>query len=284
MTASQGPEDAFAALEPLEGGWSGETFLARAGEQRSVLRLFADLRHAPYVAQVQASLLRLVRGLVPVPEVLEVRRADPASGMPAMPVTEWLPGVRLDVLLETLDDAGLQRAGRSVGRLVATLGGMPQLHRGRFVDQDLHVEPTDLDLPDTLGMVEEAQELLDTETRTCLVHGDLSPTNLLLDPETLAVTGVVDWEHAHAGHPFTDLGAVLRSERRPAYVAGVLQEYAAHRGTEPDRALELARCADLAALAELAARAGENPVADRAARRLGTILAAGDVHAVESPC
>ena len=76
---------------------------------------------------------------------------------------------------------------------------------------------------------------------------------------------------------------MLRFERHPAYVAGVLAGYAGLRGTDPEQALELARCADLGALAALASRAGEDPVADRAARRLQAILAAGDVHAVEDP-
>jgi len=29
----------LASLEPLEGGWSGRTFLARVGDQRSVVRI-----------------------------------------------------------------------------------------------------------------------------------------------------------------------------------------------------------------------------------------------------
>ena len=42
-------------------------------------------------------------------------------------MTEFLPGVRGDLLLPTLDDDGLRRAGESVGRVAATLGGMPLL-------------------------------------------------------------------------------------------------------------------------------------------------------------
>jgi len=272
----------FASLEPLDGGWSGETFLGEAGGVRSVVRVFASPRHPAEAAEIQAALLRLVRGLLPVPAVLELRRADPAAGTPALLVTEHLPGVRADLLLPTLDDAGLRRVGAAFGRVAATLGGMPLLHRGVFVDGELTVEPFDLDLPDPLGEVAlAAQALLDEEQRTCLVHSDLNPKNLLVDPETLAVTGVLDWEFAHAGHPFTDLGNLLRFERQPAYVDGVLAAYGELRGTAPGRALAQARSADLYALAELASRAGENPVADRAAARLAAVIGAGDVHAVE---
>jgi Ser/Thr protein kinase RdoA (MazF antagonist) len=247
-----------------------------------VVRVFAGLRHAPQAAEIQAALLRLVRGLLPVPEVLELRRADPVTGTPALLVTEFLPGVRADLLLPTLGAAGLRRTGESCGRIAATLGGMPMLRRGVFADGDLAVEPYDPELPTSLGgLAEDAQALLDEEPRTCLVHGDLDPGNLLLDPETLEVTGVLDWEVAHAGHPFADLGTLLRFGREPAYVDGVLGAYAELRGTDPARALDLARAADLHALAELASRAGENPVTTHAAKRLDAILAAQDWHAAD---
>ncbi|GAA4694714.1 phosphotransferase family protein [Nocardioides conyzicola] len=269
----------FASLEPLEGGWSGETFVAEAGGERTVVRIYGGSR-GPAAHEIDAAVLRLVRGLLPVPEVLEVRRAS--GELPALLVTSFLPGVRADLLLPTLDDTGLRTAGESVGRVVATLGGMPMLDRGVFVDGDLTVERFELELPASLGEVGAAAEaLLDEETRTCLVHSDLNPKNLLLDPDTLAVTGVLDWEFAHAGHPFTDLGNVLRFDREPAYVEGVLTTYAGLRGTPPERALDLARAADLYALSELASRAGQNPVADRAALHLEAIVSTGDLHATD---
>ncbi len=273
----------FASLEPLEGGWSGETFVARVGEgadERQVVRIHA---RDPGRAEVDAALLRLVRGLLPVAEVLDVR--PPTGGMPALLVTSFLPGVRGDLLLPDLDDAGLAAVGRHVGDLVATLGGMPLLRPGGFVGPDLRVEPWDL--PDGLpgwvdahlpalahwtdheraglrDLAHHAQDLLDTVARSCLVHSDLNPKNLLLDPDTLAVTGLVDWEYAHAGHPFTDLGNVLRFEQHPAYVDAVLAAYADRRGTPPHEALNLARAADVWALVDLAVRRDANPVARRA--------------------
>ena len=52
------------------------------------------------------------------------------------------------------------------------------------------------------------------------------------------------------------------------------------RGSTPAEALDLARAADLWALVDLAARAGDNPVADRAAAQLRAVAETGDVHAV----
>lgn len=289
------------SMEPLEGGWSGETFVAEAAGERVVVRLFADPRHGPSAAEIQVALLRLVRGLVPVPGVVEMRRADPVSGQPALLVTEWVEGVRGDLLLSRLvdsdDSVGMRRLGEAVGRVAATLAGMPQLRGGLFVDGSLAVEPYAMDLPtwvadheERLGWAEadmlalrmvadRAQDLLDIVGRVTLVHSDLNPKNLMLDPETLAVVAVLDWEFAHAGHPFTDLGNLLRFDRHAPYVDGVLAGYVALRGGDADAALAMARAADLVALVDLAARRQANPVAARAHERLLAIARARDVHA-----
>lgn len=288
------------SLVPLEGGWSGQTFLAEAAGERTVVRVYARPSHRGQAAhEVDAALLTLVRGLVPVPEVLEVRRAA-GDGMPALLVTSFVPGTRADLLLPTLDGAGLATLGRNLGALLARLAAMPMLRAGAFVDGDLRVEPfeaADADLTAyvaglELGLepgeqagldevAEGAQADLDAVRRVSLVHSDLNPKNLLVDPETLAVTGLVDWEFAHAGSPYADLGNLLRFERQPAFADAVLAEYADRLGEDPQRALDLARAADLFALAELAARRGQNPVADRAHQRLRTIGVYRDRHAVE---
>jgi len=289
------------SLSPLDGGWSGETFLAEAGGERSVVRIYADPRHPAHAAEIAASLLRLVRGLLPVPQVLEVRRSDPDAGAPALLVTELLSGVRGDLLLPTLDEAGLGRVGAAVGEVAALLAGMPTLRAGMFVDGDLTIEPFDADLPgwverrredlermdwragaleELVRIAERAQARLDTIGRTSLVHSDLNSKNLLFDPDTLSVTAVLDWEFAHSGHPFTDLGNVLRFDRAPTYEAGVLSGWAARRGTSAAEARHLARAADLVALIDLAARSGANPVATRAEAHLRAIVAENDWHAV----
>lgn len=290
----------LASLTPMPGGWSGETFLAESAGERSVVRIYARPSHRGDAAhEVDAALLRLVRGLVPVPEVLEVRRADPASGLPALLVTSWVPGVRADELLPTLGPEQRARVGSRLGELLADLAGMPMLRTGPFVDGDLTIGSFgDLDgLPsyveqqrDRLGLGEqeldglrdvavEAQALLDTVRRSCLVHSDFNPKNLLLDPATLAVTGLVDWEYAHAGHPYADLGNLLRFDRDEVFAAAVLAAYTSRRGGDPADALALARAADLWALVDLASRAGENPVADRAHARLLSISRTRDLSA-----
>jgi aminoglycoside phosphotransferase (APT) family kinase protein len=281
----------LASLTPLDGGWSGETFLAEAAGERSVVRIYARPSHRGAAAhEVDAALLRLVKGLLPVPEVLEVRRADEATGMPALLVTSFLPGERLELLLPRLADAERATLGRSIGELLADLGGMPTLSTGPFVDGRLTIGSFEPDLdglpaavelaesrlgwwsPDELTGLREvavdAQALLDTVGRRVLVHSDFNAKNLLVDPDSLEVTGLLDWEYAHAGHPFTDLGNLLRFERDEVFTDAVLAAYIGRRGGSAGDALALARAADLWALVDLAARRGENPVAERADRLL----------------
>jgi len=286
-------------LTPLEGGWSGETFLADAGDDRTVVRIFADPRHSPDAAEVIAALHRLVRGLVPVPDVREVRRASPDAGTPALLVTSFVEGARGDLLLPTLDDAGLRQVGAAFGAVAATLAGMPTLRSGTWRDGELAIDPFEPDLaawveqdreslaarwshPDVDALVavaERAQELLDATGRTCVVHSDLNPKNLLVDPATLQVTAVLDWEFSHSGHPATDVGNLLRFDRAAPYVDGVLGAWTDRHGGDPADLLELARAADLLALVELASRSGQNPVATRAEEHLRAIARTGDLHA-----
>jgi len=284
------------SLTPLEGGFSGETFVGVSSGERTVVRIYAErgAKRGPAAAEIDAAVLRLVRGLVPVPEVLEVRRADPEEGAPAVLVTSWLPGERLDSLLPRLSAAERERVGQNVGRITARLAQMPMLRPGRFVDGELRVEPWPeaSDLADWLAyqrrhsalaawpaeefealeeLVTRAQAKLDRIDRTCLVHSDFNPKNLLVDPVSLEVTGVVDWEFAHAGLPVTDLGNLLRFEQDEAFRRAVVET---HRERVPDAGgdlLELAQAADLFALLELAGRKGENPITLAADARLRAI-------------
>lgn len=289
-------------LRPLEGGWSGRTFLAQTVDGEQVMRLYPPgdegAGRGEAAAEVDAALLRLVRGLLPVPEVLEVRRPLPDRDQPGLLVTGLLPGVRGDLLLPTLDDDGLRRAGRAVGGVAALLAGIPQLREGPFVDADLRigswgahdaladwVEQCLPALPrwtpdehEALrGLAGEADLLLAEVDRVSLVHSDLNPKNLLLDPESLEVTGVLDWEYAHAGHPASDLGNLLRFEsgtRWAAYGDAVLDAYRERHGGDRDELVLRARAADLLPLLLLATRRGENPVADRAHDLLRTMAVA----------
>lgn len=293
-----------AGLTPLAGGHSGETFLADVAGEQSVVRIYGpgSAWRGPLAAEVDAGVLRLVRGLLPVPEVLEVRPADPSTGTPALLVTSRLPGERLDLVLPDAPENLRQTVGTRLGEILARLGQMPFLRPGLFVDGDLTLGPMPGEARDLVEWVEghlsgalaawsaddrtallevadRAQNLLDTVDRHCLVHSDFNPKNMLVDPGTGAITGLLDWEYAHAGSPYTDLGNLLRFDRDPTFVSGVLTAYVGSAPPAPADLVELARSADLWALVDLAARRDENPVARRAHDRLLAIARSGDVHA-----
>jgi Ser/Thr protein kinase RdoA (MazF antagonist) len=208
----------LADLTPLAGGWSGQTFVAEVGGERSVVRIYPPGRRDDAAPEVDAAVLRLVRGLVPVPDVLEVRRSITAAGRPGLLVTSYLPGERGDLVLPHLSDADAATLGGGLGHLLADLAGMPTSRGGPFVDAALTIG--DFGLPDDLptfvaghaealgwepqllnrltSVARRAQTLLDEVGRTCLVHSDLNPKNVLVDPGNLTVTGVLDWEFAHS--------------------------------------------------------------------------------------
>ncbi len=229
MPSTNGSMD-LTSLTALEGSRSGQTLLGEVAGERCVVRIYAEPGpRGDAAAEIDAALLRLVRGLVPVPEVLEVRRPDPATGMPALLVTSYAEGVRADALLPQLDEPGLAVAGRALGTLAATLAAMPVLRPGAFVDADLTVGPwADREPPEDVG-------------RWCLVHGELGPRTVLLDPDTLAVTALLGWQHAHAGSPLADLACLLRDdEQRQPFRDAALAAYCDRLGGTPDEVLALA--------------------------------------------
>ena len=286
------------SLTPVPGGFSGETFVSDFLGQRTITRIYTGRSSTRQSAvDIDAAVLHLMRGIVPVPGVLEVRRAT--SELPAVLVTEFVAGERGDLVLPTLDAAGLGVLGVNVGGILDRLAHVPTPRPGMFTGPDLLVEPfegladglpgwvdahlcelttwTDEERAGLVAVADTAQDLLDAIQRTCFVHSDFNPKNLLVDPTTLEVTAVLDWEFTHSGSPVTDTGNLLRFDREPAFVAGVLETSGAD--------LDAARAADLVALVDLAARDHDelrrNPVTTRADRLLRAIARTGDPHATE---
>jgi aminoglycoside phosphotransferase (APT) family kinase protein len=220
-----------------------------------------------------------------------------AAELPGLLVTSRLPGERLELLLPHLDEDQLARLGTELGTLVGRLGHMVQPRPGVFADRlltlaevpgelrdlaswlDAHAVRLDETVVEGLRPVADAtQDLLDETRRACLVHSDLNAKNLLVDPDTLEVTGVLDWEFAHSGSPWADLGNLLRFDRHPVLVETVLDSYRAFMppAAVPDDLLVRARGADLFALVELAAREEEHEVVVRAREMLAAVARTGD--------
>ena len=286
-----GPDPAWGP-RPLPGGASGETFVSTGPDGEDVvLRVYGgrSLARGPQAPEVDAAVLELVGELVPVPRVLEVRPGDPAQDLPGLLVCERVEGVALSTLLDdpARDPEDLAGVGAALGVVAARLGHVVHPREGSFANRSLVPVPFPPELTDLEVLVENradrlaqvlgaaaleglldraaaAQDLLLSSRRRCLVHGDLDPTNVLVDPVTLAVTAVVDWEFAHVGSAWTDLGHLLRGHAGDEpWTRAVLSAYAAAapapgrgRGgpSDPTDLLAAAGAADLWSLVDLAAR------------------------------
>jgi aminoglycoside phosphotransferase (APT) family kinase protein len=270
---------------PLTGGYGGQTFAVSAGGEDAVLKLYVK---DPDRAAVDAALLQLVRGLLPVPRVLDLKREGSYDDPPYL-LTERLPGINLQVFLESASEEQRQTVGTQLGEILARLSGMPLLTFGLFRDGDLTIEPLRGDLLqyfETLDLglktwqragfesvIAEAEDLLaDGVDRVCLVHSDFNPKNLLVDPTTVRITGLIDWEFAHAGSPYADLGNLLRFCEDPVLAGAVLGVLRGSGLALGERLVDLGRAADLWALLDLAGRAAEHEVA-AAAHRLVSRMA-----------
>jgi aminoglycoside phosphotransferase (APT) family kinase protein len=270
--------DFAASAVPLTGGYGGQTYAVSAGGEDAVLKLYVK---DPGRAAVDAALLQLVRGLLPVPRVLDAKREGSVEDPPYV-LTERLPGVNLQIYLETAGEADRRRVGEHLGELLVRLSGMPFLTSGMFRDGELAIEPFGLgDLEQYVegldlgldarqreafaGVIAEAEDLLAGGVdRVCLVHSDFNPKNLLVDPATARITGLVDWEFAHAGSPYTDLGNLFRFCDDPVLAGGVLSVVRGSGLGLGEPLVDLGRAADLWALLELATRAGEHEIATAA--------------------
>ncbi|GAA1703026.1 hypothetical protein GCM10009745_57970 [Kribbella yunnanensis] len=263
-----------ASAVPLTGGYQGQTYAVTAGGEEAVLKLYVK---DPDRAVVDAALLQLVRGLLPVPRILDLKREGSLEDPPYL-LMERLPGVNLQVYLETAGPDERRKVGAQLGELLARLSGMPFLTAGMFRGGELTVEPFGPgDLEEYAaglgvaygGLAEvfaEAEDLLDgAQNRFCLVHSDFNPKNLLVDPDTARITGLIDWEFSFAGSPYADLGNLLRFETDPVFAGAVLSGLRGSGVELPEPLVDLGRAADLWALLELASRAADNPVAAAAA-------------------
>lgn len=262
-----------ASAVPLAGGYGGETYAVSAAGEDAVLRLYV---RDPDRAAVDVSLLRLVRGLLPVPRVLDAKQ-EGSAGDPPYVLMERLPGVNLETFLANAGAAERERVGRQLGELLTRLSGMPFLEPGEFGGRALTVRPfppgdlrqwydarpaplTPVQTERLGHVLDEADDLAAETHRFCLVHSDFNPKNLLVDPGTATITGLIDWEFAHVGSPYADVGNLLRFCTDAVLATAVLDVV----GPMLPGAVDRGRAADLWAVVELASRAGQNPVADAA--------------------
>lgn len=294
-----------AEVVPLSGGYSGETFLVTGAGEQAVLRLYA---RDPGRAAVDQALLERLRGLLPVPRVLEAVTVPGGPERPPFLLLEALPGDRLDLVLPAADEPLRRRLGEAVAGVLVLLSTERMPRAGRFADAGLDPQPFRGPAGDPVAFLEahldtswfgtlsgaerealrsvarRAAALTRPAGRTALVHADFNPKNLLVDPATGGVTGVLDWEFAFAGAPLADVSNLLRFEADPVFAAAVADGYVSRAPDVPADWLEVARALDLYALVDLAARdSAGNPVVAGARELLRASARTGDLAAGRPP-
>jgi aminoglycoside phosphotransferase (APT) family kinase protein len=215
----------------LAGGRSNLTYAVRTATTDYVLRR-PPLGHVLATAHDMAREYRVIAALaetpVPVPAALLLCPDAEVLGAPFYLMAR-VPGTvyqrrsqtdRLDPaarhrlafdMVETLaalhavepEKVGLADFGHPVGFLARQLRRWTgQLDRSR--SRDL---PGIDHLRDRLAATVPASDT--TGGRAAIVHGDFRLDNLLVDPQTMRITAVLDWEMATLGDPLTDLGLLM---------------------------------------------------------------------------
>jgi aminoglycoside phosphotransferase (APT) family kinase protein len=231
------------AVTPLAGGVSSDivrvdaaarTFCVKRALAR--LKVAADWRAPVARNHSEAEWLRVAGAIEPdaVPELLA---EDAAAGLFAM---AWLPPERFPVWKSELADGRIDAAfaaevGRRIGRIHAATAGSADMARRFANDAIFHPIRLEPYLLATAARHPECASALEglaattAGTRLAVVHGDVSPKNILAGP---AGPVFLDAECAWYGDPAFDLAfclnhMLLKGVWRPQWRTGYLDCYAA---------------------------------------------------------
>lgn len=285
-----GQEVAAAAL--MAGGFSNTLYKVQLAGQAEpvVVRLYT--RDAAS-CQKDIDLYRLLRGQVPIPELLF---ADPDGTLGGVPyaVTSYAPGTTLADVLARGTHEEIGGAAFAAGQVLARLGTFTFRSSGFFgpglvIAQEM---TTDRDMfrgfigdclfargaGERLGpevteqlwtFVTAHAGLLDMLAHeTALVHSDFNGPNIMVEQRAglWSVTAVLDWEFAFAGTQLFDIGNMLRNENRlpPVFAEQFVAGYVAEGGSLPPNWQRLAKLLDLLSLVDFLTRStgGEPMVRD----------------------
>ncbi|HZN20602.1 MAG TPA: phosphotransferase family protein [Micromonosporaceae bacterium] len=211
----------------VAGGRSNLTYLVRAGERELVLRR-PPLGHVLATAHDMGREFRVISALagtaVPVPGALLLCPEPDVLGAPFY-LMERVPGVVLRSRAQTDRLTGAQRT-RLAEAMMDTLAELhlvePEAvglgdfgHAEGYLARQVRRWGQQLDRSrsrDLPGIDELRGALAATVPPSGpgrIVHGDYRLDNMLVDPATMRVNAVLDWEMATLGDPRADLGLLL---------------------------------------------------------------------------
>jgi len=261
------------AMTALGGGVSCDVFAVDLANGRRIcvkralpkLRVTAEWRAPPERAEAEVAWMRFVAGIEPrwVPEVLGEDRARHVFAMEFLPWPMWkaelLEG-RIDAGFATQVGAALARIHRESARpaIESAFAHQAQFHSLRL---EPYLQFTAQRHPDVAPRLRAIADGV-AKARLGLMHGDVSPKNILVAPHGPVF---LDAECACYGDPAFDLAfclnhLVLKSVLNPERAERLFAAFAALKDCyAPDPALD-ARAAQLLAAFLLARIDGKSPV------------------------
>jgi fructokinase len=247
-----------------------------SGAESVVLRIYGRDSHA---LQKEVDLLGMLRGVIPVPEILHAQ-ADGFDGIGPFIITRYIEGVTFRELKRTGDASAIAQAAYSIGETLAAVSRYKLAKRGmlvagvtavgsffngpnaipEFIDSCFASPSLRARLDDRARDRIQAAvrvrewELAHLHDESFLVHNDFGNRNVLVRSENgnWRVAAILDWEFAASGSPLFDVASFLRYERaaNPTREPHFSLGYQQGGGTLPDDWRRLARVLDLTKLCE----------------------------------
>jgi aminoglycoside 2''-phosphotransferase len=180
----QFPEQAFQQVKPLGSGWATDVYMV---DDRLVAHFPRNAELAGWIDHDEKLLAFVASSLgsaITVPEVRYRGRSGTHFPHPFL-VCTLVPGIAADRLEAPINE-GL---ASDLGTALTDIHGVP-------VESAAAVGVERPDWDDYQGALR-------------FIHGDFSPDNIIVDPETGRLTGIIDWGNAAIGDPASDFASLV---------------------------------------------------------------------------
>jgi len=255
-------------------------------EEALVLRVHTRDQHS---CQKEFSLFKAVGEIVPMAEILYIEPTPSNFGF-AYSVLKWVDGVLLDSVITSEDSSLVSQVARDIGGKLAAIGSYRFAQPG-LLDQNLELEvPFTTTAESWLSFIqrclfeghasqqlgeewtaqlwqyvnENVSQLAALTQESLLVHGDFKGSNILVreEVEGWRVAAVLDWEFAYAGSFLSDIGTLLRYNRRfnPVFESSFIAGFEQQGGKLPNEWKRTAGLLDLLNLCDFLNRPHGNEV------------------------
>jgi aminoglycoside phosphotransferase (APT) family kinase protein len=223
LLKSQAPSLATCRLRPVIPGGTDHV-MVRIGD--SLVGRFPRHPGAVSAAKVEREWLRHLNGklLISIPKVVLLGEPDHMYPAP-WSILSWLPGQAATPLRPNVSTETASRLARDLGLFVKQLrhlpipdrlpvSALPQSYRTEsLLDREAYMlsaldecDDDEFDRAAVLNAWNNDKAAFATHRGSPLAaHGDLQPSNIILDPETHKLAGVIDWAGLSFGDPAVDL-------------------------------------------------------------------------------